>query len=342
MFLLWLWLLACLPVQAEPISIISYNVYFDDISGKERYPKILSLLKQGNYDVIALQECTPDFIRRLKQDPYLSHYTLVRGSPAQGYANVIMTRLEVVSTGDIKIPSKMGRSAPYVKLEKSNAKFISVHLESSSWDTDIRIQQIKTILTASHYSPFTVIAGDFNFGDGEEEEALLTDFNDSGMIDMRVTYDVNQNPLAQKTKFFFEKSRRLDRIIYRCEHCVSEKSNIITEIFSDHWGLSSTIHTEALANIPREFLATSNDDDPEEPYIERVNEVFIEKGKPSTVIDSLDRAINDHINYTEHERNETQALRTFMEKDGYMKFIELPLQERQLFSGKTEKIINSK
>jgi endonuclease/exonuclease/phosphatase family metal-dependent hydrolase len=95
-----------LMAQAEEIKLLSYNVYFDDETGKTRYPEIIKFIKQGDYNVIALQECTPLFLSLLTRDSTLRYFTRQQGSMRDGYTNIILTSLNTKQTGDIKLPTK--------------------------------------------------------------------------------------------------------------------------------------------------------------------------------------------------------------------------------------------
>ena len=224
--------------QSPSIKLLSYNVYFDDKSGKTRYPNIIHFMKKGQYDIILLQECTADFINRLSQDEVLKSYTLVKGDPAQGYTNVILTSRALYHSGDIPVTTQMGRSAPFLILQDDQTLVVDVHLESGLSDTASRKKQITQILKASQSTQNIVIAGDFNFGDGEPEEKLFSEFIDPGKTSKIITYDVDNNPIAIHTKYLFEKSRRLDKIYVKCESCNIFNYKVDKVSYSDHWPIS--------------------------------------------------------------------------------------------------------
>jgi endonuclease/exonuclease/phosphatase family metal-dependent hydrolase len=226
---------------AEEINLLSYNVYFDDQSGKHRYPNILELIDNEKYNVIALQECTPQFIKLLVRDTHLNKYTMAFGEPSNGYQNILLTSLPVLEYGNIALTTQMGRSAPYIVLSDTQTKIINVHLESGLFDGDVRHKQINEILHASRDSQNLMIAGDFNFGDGAAEALLLDQFNDIGKKRSQITYDTEINILARETKFLFEPSRRLDRIYVKCNACKSSKLDIIKAEYSDHWAINAKI-----------------------------------------------------------------------------------------------------
>jgi len=227
--------------QAEEIKLLNYNVYFDDETGKTRYPEIIKFINQGKYNVIALQECTPLFMSLLNRDNKLRYFTRQQGSSRDGYTNIILTSLNTVQTGNIKLPSNMGRSAPFIELADSNMMIANVHLESGLFDSDIREQQLNTILAATKEQSKLMIVGDMNFADGDDEEQLLSQFHDLGAKSEQLTYDVELNVLAQQTKFPFEGSKRLDRLFLKCENCEVEQFNVQKVTHSDHWPVSTVV-----------------------------------------------------------------------------------------------------
>jgi len=227
--------------QAQEIKLLSYNVYFDDETGTSRYPEIIKLIKQGSFNVIALQECTPMFLSLLSRDNKLRYFTRQQGSMRDGYTNIILTSLNTGQTGDIKLASNMGRSAPFIELSSSNMVIVNVHLESGLFDSDIREQQLNTILEATKEQKKLMIVGDMNFSDGDDEEGFLTQFRDLGAKNKEFTYDTELNTLAQQTKSPFESSKRLDRIFLKCSSCEIKRFNVQQVKHSDHWPVIGTI-----------------------------------------------------------------------------------------------------
>ena len=230
--------------QAEEIKLLSYNVYFDDESGKTRYPEIIKFIKQGDYNLIALQECTPMFVSLLNRDTKLRYFTRTQGSMSGGYTNIILTSLKVIHAGNIKLPTNMGRSAPFIKLAKSNLMIVNVHLESGLYNSDMRKQQLNTIFDATKEQIKLMIIGDTNFADGDSEEHLLNQFQDLGLKGKQVTYNVDLNTLAQQTKFPFEGSSRLDRLLLKCSNCKIKQFNLKKLSYSDHWPISTIVEIQ--------------------------------------------------------------------------------------------------
>jgi len=223
------------------IRLLSYNVYFDDASGKVRYPEILAFIKSGKFNLIALQEATPYFLNLIKQDEYFKDFTVTIGDQQHGYTNLILTNQEVTHSGDINISSRMGRSAPFVILKESSLLISSIHLESGLSDTEKRIKQLNEVFSAISKYSNVILMGDFNFGDGEAEESIMSQFVDLGAKMKQVIYVVEGNSMAKKTKFFLEKSRRLDRIFVKCQTCLYSGFEVNNQPHSDHWAISTDL-----------------------------------------------------------------------------------------------------
>jgi len=226
---------------SKEINLLSYNVYFDDESGEQRYPEIIKLIANENYNVISLQECTPKFIQMLINNEKIKYYYRQIGDERHGYTNVILTSLDILNSGNIKLPTEMGRSAPYIILRDSSFRVVGVHLESGMFDSDMRMMQINTILNETESDSNVIISGDFNFDDGDDEELLFSDYHDTGKSKSQPTYTPDLNPFAHKTKFPFEDNKRLDRIFVKCKTCKPQQFDIDKNSHSDHWAISSLI-----------------------------------------------------------------------------------------------------
>jgi len=109
------------------------------------------------------------------------------------------------------------------------------------FDSAIREQQLNTILAATKEQSKLMIVGDMNFADGDNEELLLSQFQDLGAKNKQVTYDVELNTLAQQTKLPFESSKRLDRIFLKCTSCEVSQFNVQKLSQSNHWPVSAVV-----------------------------------------------------------------------------------------------------
>ena len=206
-------------LQTDQLRCLTWNVWFDDKTGATRYPLILEQLHQTSADIIFLQEVTPLFLELLQASPLDSQYSISIGNPAQ-YTQVTLSRLPIDETSSLSLPSKYDRTVliTRVSLNGSQLSLVNVHLESGLNDDKERLEQIQQIYTNLE-TKAVIWAGDFNYGnDSDEARQMDTLFEDAAQSQSHQTafsYNIETNPLANRNKFWFEPSRRLDRIYYR-------------------------------------------------------------------------------------------------------------------------------
>lgn len=132
--------------------------------------------------------------------------------------------------------------------------FPIVHLtsDSSSNSQAKRAKQLETLFALTKNYNTCVCAGDFNFGDGEENEGVnWGELKDTWKLlkneEDGFTYDPEKNGLAKITSLT-GRSRRLDRVIFRSPYLDPKKVQLIgTNSYlvkdnvqvhpSDHYGL---------------------------------------------------------------------------------------------------------
>jgi len=236
-----MWVLTLSSISSAELSIMTYNVYFDDTSGnKDRYANILKQIKERNPNVIALQEVTPNFLGQLAIFSKANGYTLV-GDVRGDYGVVILANIKVESSEIIRIPSRMGRYALSAKLVNGNRRItvITTHLESMMNDTERRKIQISTILESLPKTD-VILLGDCNFGDGEPENEMLKSLTDAAGTNTTPTYNVENNGIARNTKFENETSRRLDRV-FLSKDCKFDSYVVHQNENSDHYAISLSL-----------------------------------------------------------------------------------------------------
>ena len=152
-------------------------------------------------------------LAKLKGYSTANGYTL-SGDIGDAYGNVTLSKMTPIENRMIPLPSRMGRKAVSTKIRINDRviNIINVHLDSMTEDTERRILQLQMIMKAVGNRD-VIIAGDFNFGDGEKENGTITAFTDPGKKSGAATFDVHENSLAGSTKFENEQSRRLDKIL---------------------------------------------------------------------------------------------------------------------------------
>jgi endonuclease/exonuclease/phosphatase family metal-dependent hydrolase len=207
---------------AKALTMVSWNVWFDDETGKTRYPLVLQKLASQKADVIALQEVTPAFLRVLQQSGLQKKFHLTRTSAHRPYQNIFLSRQKPFLHKVITLPSGMSRSALMIGIKRPGGKklyIVNVHLESPLEAGDVRSTQLATVHRLLKQQKNVIVTGDFNFGAGVAEERFFRRFYRDA-ADMpgyaeQFTYDVEKNHWAKRTKYKDEKSRRLDRFYMR-------------------------------------------------------------------------------------------------------------------------------
>lgn len=219
------------------MKLMSWNIYFDDKTGNERYPEILSFLSSEIPDFICLQEVTPTFLKLLSKSSQLSQYHLSKIEENKSYQNIILSLFPILSSTITPLPGKLGRQLNMIEINYQGKKIGigTVHLESYPQDTAIRLDQLQTVLEVSKSYQDFILAGDMNFGDEEEENREFKNyFIDCGENSPAPTFDIELNKIASQSKFPGERSRRLDRIFTRGILNFSDYERIINQS-SDHF-----------------------------------------------------------------------------------------------------------
>jgi endonuclease/exonuclease/phosphatase family metal-dependent hydrolase len=214
------------------MKIISWNILFDDESGTQRYPEILDYLEEQSVDVICLQEVTKSFIDVLSKHSLSKDFNIFHEKQEHWYRNIILAKSEVENEGIIELPTKLGRRAPYIVSE--GVFIFSLHLESMPEDFNYRLEQLKTIQSFLETESY-ILCGDMNFGDQDREQNFVEDnFNDVGKSSGDLTYDIDRNKIAARTKFDNEVSRRLDRFLVGDDLKI-DSYKMLTSPSSDHY-----------------------------------------------------------------------------------------------------------
>ena len=222
---------------AEGIKLMSWNVYFDDASGTQRYPAIIQTIAEQKPKLVCLQEVTHKFIEQLTSSEALSGYTFVNTHGPGRYKNLILSKTAITSSGTITLPTNMARTAPYIRtsINGQNAIIVNLHLDSMMLDTQLRLRQLEKVHEFTSKEQTVILCGDLNFGDDDEENSFIQQhFKDVGADNPKVTYDIENNVLASKTRFPFEDSRRLDHILIS-KNIRAHGYRVLSLPYSDHY-----------------------------------------------------------------------------------------------------------
>lgn len=250
---------------SRQLDLITWNVWFDDASGEQRYPAILDDLLEQDSELVFLQEITPRFLELFADHAASQRYQLHASRDAQRhYGQVFLSKRPLLLSREYALESKYGRDALF-GLYPLNARqaliLVNVHLESGIFESDTRQVQIKAIQSellpkfkaeARQVFPELEVvqvlwAGDFNLRYAEFR-AGIAGFTDAGKYfnNNAPTYHIDHNQLANYTASLFEDSARLDRVFIMQFGASAVKSYQVRNSaayadLSDHYSLAVTI-----------------------------------------------------------------------------------------------------
>ena len=256
------------------LRILTWNVYGRARYVNTRVPAIISEIGRANADVVCLQEVAPWMAKRLHRDPTLRRTYRFIASKRLFYlrgALLILSRWPTKGTSYLPFNRGMyGRGALAAKLEVPGFGPLVVattHLVSFLERKRVRAAQLKK--TLQWLAPYddVILAGDFNFGDGEQPATSVLDprYRDPWPAlhpgQPGFTWNREASWLTRVNSFRGEKSRRLDRILVRSPRLVPTAIELRgTEAItsrrpilhpSDHFALLASLRIAAGPGKPR-------------------------------------------------------------------------------------------
>lgn len=217
------------------ISLLTYNVWFNNYYIKDRINHICKLILDIYPDFISLQEVTlPIFVILKKNLDRYYHFSISFEITKYNYGTIILSKFPIIE--HIIMPlSKTYMSRKYhqilVKKGSKLLKIISIHLESD-YKSDIKYEQLAEIFDKIDKKDNVFIMGDTNM----EEHVMLPDYLED--VETDYTFDSTKNANI-RGKF----QSRLDRIFMnkRCKIIKNELigTNVIYDNVypSDHFGI---------------------------------------------------------------------------------------------------------
>ncbi|RYZ43342.1 MAG: endonuclease [Myxococcaceae bacterium] len=225
-----------LPTPAS-LTVATFNVLFDLydaelLATERRTPATLALLRETDADLIALQEVTAPFLRALLAEPWVrERYWLSDGPGAntvETYGQVLLSRVPLASVWQRVFSRDKRIIAAELRLSGGALWVATPHLTSNrdAAGASARAVQVQALLdwarvlgaTGDTEAPDLLLAGDFNFGDGEPE---VDAFARAGFVDAwsalrpseaGETFNPRLNTLAALTTVS-GLLRRLDRVL---------------------------------------------------------------------------------------------------------------------------------
>lgn len=247
------------PLGDEPrvqLTVLTYNVLADRVGVRLRLPALFALMEEARADVLALQEVADWFLAPLHEQAWTEglHACTFDGRRAAPGGQYILSRYPILESRALVLPGRQRRTVVISRIQVAGAPIdvATTHMESFLEDGPTRAQQLDAIFAELSGSHDAIVAGDFNFGDGEPESSQLDPaFADAWTRlhpdDPGYTWNIERSQMARAGSFVGEPSRRLDRILVRSKRWVPDDARIIGdhpvqvgrgELFpSDHFGL---------------------------------------------------------------------------------------------------------
>lgn len=208
--------------DSPSLSLATLNTYFENFFNGQRYRKSLDNLKQLSPDIIALQECTVEFLREfLAKDVWIQQNYIVSdvsGVTFTGYGVTLLvkkSRPDISLHSMVKIPfsnSKQARAlvAALVSLGQYSVAIGTAHFESKNAILERAGQfEVATEYLRKTDAQVLFLCGDFNIEEDKAESETIKNFGWSDACpkeDPRFQYTVGKWGINKR------KSARLDRI----------------------------------------------------------------------------------------------------------------------------------
>lgn len=248
---------ASITSERNELRVLTYNVLADRDAADARVPRLLEILRDAKADIIVMQEFAPWFAERLLKEEWVKpyHRPTKDGRTLIAHEYLVLSRFPVLSFDQALLPGKQRRVyfAARLGLPTGPTDVATCHLESFLEDGPMRAQQLDVFFARLSGTHDAFFAGDFNFGDGEQPDTahLDAEFRDAWLMlypkDPGFTWNIEKSRMAREGSFVGEKSRRLDRILFRSKNWIPVSAQILGDspidpknprVFpSDHFGL---------------------------------------------------------------------------------------------------------
>eukprot|EP01036_Dinobryon_divergens_P036955 gene36955-48221_t len=232
--------------SSSRLSLVSWNIWFDDFEYKLRYDYILQYIRFNKPHIVCLQEVTPRFINQLRigYPDILSEYCFsdsnLDSATVIPYGVATLCRRELSPSFSFEnFPSKMWRKLLVTEFTIDEVPFRigTVHLESLN-NQPMREEQLKVcskFFEDKSGNYVSIICGDFNFCSYRNFDMpasrtprldnvclaeILPDFVDlwpalhDVTVDMGITFDTTRNTMLSGLGHPLERMR-YDRVIFR-------------------------------------------------------------------------------------------------------------------------------
>lgn len=147
------------------LTVLTWNVWFDEVQYRRRMEYILNLTIEKSPDVACFQEVLQEFADMIFKHPIVNELYHVSPFTSGGYGVLTMVKKEYnPQFSFITFPTRMGRELLKASLEKEHHHIVvgNVHLESLDSE-HLRAEQLRICARELNKEAFPILVGDFNF-----------------------------------------------------------------------------------------------------------------------------------------------------------------------------------
>ena len=241
-------------VDRAGLTLVTFNIWFNEKHAQQRYQAIADLLSRDLPDVMVFQEVTPAALDVFLAQPWIRERyrrAEVTGVGVGNYGLLMLTRLPVGRVTYKGLPTRLSRGFLRAEFVVNGRPVViaAIHLESGKAASRLRARQLRTVFRAVRGAETTVVLGDFNLRDAENGaigKKFLDVWPDLRPHDDGFTEDTSINLMRYDMK---DKHRhvRFDRVLIESESWAATEIDLLgTEpiaadlprVFpSDHFGV---------------------------------------------------------------------------------------------------------
>lgn len=241
-------------VDRTGLTLVTFNIWFNELHAQQRYRTIAELLSRDMPDVMVFQEVTPAALDVFLGQPWIRERyrrAEVTGAGVGNYGLLMLTRLPVGRVTYTGLPTRLSRGFLRAEFTVNGRPVViaAIHLESGKAASRLRARQLRTIFRAVRGAETAVVLGDFNLRKAENGvigPPYLDVWPDVRPQDDGFTEDTSINLMRYDMK---NKHRhvRFDRVLLKSESWTATEIDLLgTEpiaadlprVFpSDHFGV---------------------------------------------------------------------------------------------------------
>ena len=164
--------------RPSTVTLATFNVWFGDHEFEARGAAMIGLLRESGADLLALQEVTLPFLRRLLREDWVRREFYISdadGSTFSDYGTVLLSRFPVLGFEIHELRSTMNRTLLLARTGLGALPWVvgCVHLESLLDFASCRAEQLRQVFEILEREENAVVLGDFNLCSTWAENAQL-------------------------------------------------------------------------------------------------------------------------------------------------------------------------